>query len=208
MATLSDNVAAVTTAIDALPPADRHMIGVAGPPGAGKSTLVAALAETLAGRPGGCRVVPMDGFHLDNAILDARGQRPRKGSPRTFDALGFRHLLDRLRRGEEEVFVPVFDRDEDLSRNAADVVPPETALVLAEGNYLLLDRPPWDALAGRFHLTVFLDVPTTEVERRMVARWEGHGWPADKARAHIARNDLPNAQLVLDASRRADITLR
>ena len=96
----------------------RYIVAIAGPPGAGKSTLATDLAERIGE---GARVVPMDGFHLDDAVLNARGLRHRKGAPETFDAAGFLHLLQRL-RAEEEVAIPIFDRTLELSRAAADVV--------------------------------------------------------------------------------------
>ena len=81
---------------------DRFIVGVAGPPGAGKSTIAGAIASAIGA---GARVVPMDGFHLDNAVLDKLGLRARKGAPETFDALGFVHLMQRLRRGGDGIFV-------------------------------------------------------------------------------------------------------
>ncbi len=115
----------------------RPMIGIAGPPASGKSTLAHALAE----RTGGI-AVPMDGFHLDNPILEARGLRSRKGAPETFDAAGFLSLVRRLKEGDE-VFAPLFDRERELAIAGALVVPEEAPLVVLEGNYLLLDQPVW-----------------------------------------------------------------
>jgi pantothenate kinase len=152
-------------------------------------------------------VVPMDGFHYDDAVLDARGLRARKGSPPTFDAMGFAHLIRRL-RDEDEVAIPIFDRTMELSRAAADVVGPQDRILIVEGNYLLLDQAPWRDLAPLFDLTVFLDVPEAELVRRLTARWAHHGKTPEEARAWIAGNDLPNALTVLNGSLPADITLR
>lgn len=178
----------------------RFMVAVAGPPGAGKSTSAAALAAKVPG----ARVVPMDGFHYDNAILDARGLRAVKGSPPTFDAAGFRALLHRL-RVEGDVAIPTFDRSEDLARAGAEIVSADERILIVEGNYLLLDDPAWADLP--FDMTLFLSVPEEELHRRLLARWIDLGLGEEVARQKAEGNDLPNARLVNRASRPADLTL-
>ncbi len=183
--------------------APRFVTAIAGPPGAGKSTLAAAVIADLGQ---GARVVPMDGFHYDDAVLTARGLRSRKGAPETFDARGFLHLMGRLRSGEE-VAIPVFDRSMELSRAAADVVLPSDRFLVVEGNYLLLDEEPWRGLAPFFDLTVFLDVPEAELDRRLVDRWNHHGRDPVEARHWIDTNDLPNVRRVTQGSRKANVVI-
>ena len=182
----------------------RFLVALAGPPASGKSTLAAALATELSP---GARVVPMDGFHYDDAVLHARGLRSRKGSPPTFDAMGFLHLIRRL-RDEDEVAIPIFDRSMEIARAGADIVAPEDRILIVEGNYLLLDEDPWRRLAPMFDLTVFLDVPEEELVRRLTARWKAHGREDRAARDWILSNDLPNAMTVITRSLPAEITLR
>ncbi len=182
----------------------RFLVALAGPPASGKSTLAAALAAALSP---GARVVPMDGFHYDDAVLDARGLRARKGAPQTFDAQGFLHLIRRL-QAEDEVAIPIFDRDRELSRAGADIVGPADRVLIVEGNYLLLDEDPWRQLAPLFDLTVFLDVPEAELVRRLTARWQHHGREPQAAQDWIRTNDLPNALTVITRSLPAEITLR
>ncbi|HQY44009.1 MAG TPA: nucleoside triphosphate hydrolase [Paracoccaceae bacterium] len=174
----------------------RFIVAIAGPPGAGKSTLATDLAQKLGS---GARVVPMDGYHLDDAVLAARGLRHRKGAPETFDVQGFLHLLDRLRR-EEEVAIPIFDRTLELSRAAADVVTADDRILLVEGNYLLLRDPPWSGAARHFDLTVFVDVPLAELEARLIRRWAFYGKTPEEARAWIDGNDMPNIRTVIERS--------
>lgn len=181
----------------------RFIVALAGPPASGKSTLAESIAARLSP---GARVVPMDGFHYDDRVLNARGLRARKGSPPTFDAAGFVHLIRRL-RVEDEVAIPIFDRSMELARAAADIVGPQDRILIVEGNYLLLDQAPWTDLAPLFDLTVFLSVPEEELVRRLTARWAHHGKTPEEALAWIAGNDLPNALTVLNDSRPADITL-
>jgi pantothenate kinase len=187
----------------------RLVVAIAGPPGAGKSTVAATLCAAINERdPAAAVVVPMDGFHLDNAILDARDMRKRKGSPPTFDCAGFEVMLKRLRAGGEDIVIPLFDRKLDLARAGADIVRADQRILLAEGNYLLLDQPPWDRLAPLFDLTVFLDVDRLELENRLVQRWLGFGYNVGSAQTRALSNDMPNAELVLEHSRPADFILR
>ena len=181
----------------------RFITALAGPPGAGKSTLAATLVAALGA---GARAVPMDGFHYDDAVLDARGLRSRKGAPETFDAAGFIHLMRRLRT-EPEVAIPIFDRAMELSRAAADVVGPMDRLLVVEGNYLLLDENPWPELAPLFDLTVWIEVPEAELDRRLVARWDHYGRDPVEARAWIDGNDMPNIRRVIRGSRAADVVI-
>ena len=186
---------------------DRLIVAIAGAPGSGKSTLAERLREKIVASGERVAVVPMDGFHFDDRVLVARGLLTRKGAPETFDVAGFRHLMMRLRAREADVAIPVFDRSIELARAGAAIVPAETRIILAEGNYLLLDEAPWDSLAGDFDLTVWLDVPVDELERRLVRRWLDHGFAPDKARDKALSNDIPNARRVAAGSRKADFTL-
>ena len=187
----------------------RLIIGIAGPPGAGKSTLAENLCRrlnrNLAGDP--AAIVPMDGFHFDDIVLKARGALPRKGAPHTFDVAGFHHLLMRLRANEPEVALPVFDRTQELARAGARVVTPAQRILLVEGNYLLLRQEPWAQLKPLFDLTVFLPVPFAELERRLIQRWLEHGYAPEAAEAKARSNDIPNAELVMRESEPADYDL-
>ena len=185
--------------------AQRFVVAIAGPPGSGKSTLAQRLNVVLP--EDASAVVPMDGFHFDDVVLDSRGLRPRKGAPETFDYAGFAALLKRIRAGEPEVAIPVFDRSMELSRAGASIIGPGVKFVLVEGNYLLLDEEPWSALSGLFDFSIFVDVPRGELERRLLERWRGHGKSDEDARAWIASNDLPNIERVLARRRRADLVI-
>ena len=182
----------------------RFLAALAGPPGAGKSTLAAELVAALGP---GAKAVPMDGFHYDDAVLIARDARNRKGAPDTFDVAGFRHLLQRL-RVEPEVAIPLFDRDLEISRAGADIVTPADQILIVEGNYLLLNEAPWPDLAPLFDLTIWIDVPESELDRRLLARWAHYGKTPAEARAWIDGNDMPNIRRVVSGSRPADLVIR
>ncbi len=185
------------------PKARRRLIAIAGAPASGKTTLAAELAEALGAR---AILVPMDGFHLDNRILDARGLRPRKGAPQTFDGAGFVHMIRRL-ASEDEVVIPVFDRARDVAIAGASVVGPETETAVVEGNYLLLDEEPWRALRPLWDLSVYLKVPEDTLRARLIQRWLDHGLNPQAAEARATSNDLPNALHIARHSSEADIVL-
>lgn len=185
---------------------DRVMVAIAGAPGAGKSTLSESLLPLLP--EGAAAIVQMDGFHYDNAVLEARDLLPRKGAPESFDFDGLRHLLERLRTASDEVAVPLFDRKADLARAGAAIVAPEVRFVLVEGNYLLLDESPWYGLAPLFDLSIYIDVPRGELARRLVQRWVDHGLSPEAARERAFSNDMANAERVLTARREADLIFK
>jgi len=187
--------------------AERFMVAIAGAPGSGKSTLAENLRDALKAVGGAAIVVPMDGFHLDDAILNARGHRSRKGAPFTFDVAGFEILLKRIRAGEPDIAIPVFDRKMELSRAAADIVDTRARIVLVEGNYLLLRKPPWNRLRELFDFSIFLNVPRDELERRLIRRWLDHGFDMAYAKNWIASNDMPNIVEVMENSAAADLTI-
>ncbi len=119
----------------------RFVVAIAGPPGSGKSTLAGEIHDLLP--TGSSVVVPMDGFHYDDAILERRGLRQRKGAPETFDYSGFETLLKRIRAVEPDIAIPIFDRSIEISRAGAEIVGAEAKFILVEGNYLLLDEKPF-----------------------------------------------------------------
>jgi pantothenate kinase len=183
----------------------RLLIAIAGPPGAGKSTLAQALVQHLP--TGTAMVLEMDGFHYDNAVLDQLGLRARKGAPETFDFAGFAALVARIQAGETGIAIPVFDRRIDLARAGAAIISPQVKFVIAEGNYLLLDEAPWAALAENFDLTVFVDVEREELRHRLLRRWADLGDPPEKAEHWVRTNDMPNVDRVLAKRLRPDFCL-
>ena len=193
--------------IAARDPGRRIMVGLAGAPGSGKSTSAEILRDLVirAGRSAG--ILQMDGFHYDDRILVPRGLRSRKGAPDTFDTAGLAALLVRLKsNAAPEIFVPVFDRDLEIARAAASSIRRETEVVIVEGNYLLLDRPGWQEMAGLFDVTAFLDVPEVILRERLMERWSD--LPADEALQKVESNDLPNGKLVMTSSRAADFVVQ
>ncbi|MDQ7071836.1 MAG: nucleoside/nucleotide kinase family protein [Rhodobacterales bacterium] len=187
----------------------RHIIAIAGPPGAGKSTLSDALRDRInLAKPQSCEVLPMDGYHFDDIYLEQKGWRARKGAPHTFDVAGFGAILGRLRTNTDpEIVVPVFDRTLEIARAGARAIHRDVRTVIIEGNYLLLTSPPWAELRACFDTTVMLTVPVQILEMRLIERWAGFGFSKTDAAAKIAQNDMLNIKEVMENSNAADFSI-
>ncbi|MFW3471403.1 nucleoside/nucleotide kinase family protein [Streptomyces microflavus] len=185
----------------------RRVLGIAGPPGAGKSTLAERLTEALEGR---AVLVPMDGFHLAGAELERLGRADRKGAPNTFDATGYAALLRRLRDPDPDhpVYAPAFDRALEEPVAGALAVTPDVPLVITEGNYLLLDEGPWAPVRGLLDEVWFLELDPEVRVRRLVERHVRYGKPPAVARAWVERSDEANARLVERGRDLADVVVR
>lgn len=178
----------------------RYIVALAGPPGAGKSYRSEQLCEAInRKRPGEAGVVPMDGYHFDNAVLGA-SQLPLKGAPHTFDVEGLRVDLERIRRADRPVVVPVFDRPLDLARAGGRLITLEQRIVIVEGNYLLLDQPVWRDLRSLFDWTLMLEVDDVVLAERLEARWLAMGQDRAGALERTHKKDMLNAQLVKTGS--------
>lgn len=176
----------------------RSLLGIAGAPASGKSTLADLLfAELVAQRPGEVVLVGMDAFHIGHRVLVRHGLTGVKGAPETFDALGYMHLLRRLRTETEvTVYAPEFDRNIEDSIAHVTEISPAVRLVVTEGNYLLLDASPWDGVRPLLDQAWFVHLDDDERRRRMVLRHESHGHSHDDAVARTFGNDERNAVLV------------
>ncbi|MFC1420301.1 nucleoside/nucleotide kinase family protein [Streptacidiphilus cavernicola] len=177
----------------------RVLLGVAGAPGAGKSTLARFLVREVERRLGDgvAAYVPMDGFHLSNAQLARLGLTDRKGSEPSFDVRGYVALLGRLRSADPyPVYVPDYDRELDEPVAARHVVPPSARLVVTEGNYLAASRPGWPQARELLDAVWYLDTPDPVRERRLLERQRAGGRDEAAARAWVRGNDMPNGELV------------
>lgn len=190
-----------------LVPGRRYMLGLAGAPGAGKSTVAQRLLQAL---PGRAVVVPMDGYHLANSELARLGLAGRKGAPDTFDSAGYVALLARLRLRVpgEVVYAPEYRREIEEGVAGAIAVPPEIELIITEGNYLLLDQGHWAGVRAQLDAVWYVDIDGDLRRERLAARHMRYGRTAEQARDWVLRTDEPNALLVEASKVRADLVLR
>ena len=185
--------------------AGRALLGIVGCPGAGKSTL----SDAITGRVPSSVVVPMDGFHMLNEDLVRLGRRDRKGAPDTFDADAYVAMLERVRRQKcEVVTAPRYDRAASAPVADAITVAADVALVITEGNYLLVDEPPWTAVRSLLDEVWFVDVDDAVRVPRLIARHIAFGKSADEAREWVLRSDEANAAVVAATRDRADVVVR
>jgi pantothenate kinase len=191
----------------ALAAGGRRILGIAGAPGGGKSTLARQIADALGEDT--ARLVPMDGFHLAQAELERLGRADRKGAFDTFDAAGFVALLARLRTAREAVvYAPEFHREIEEPIACAVPVPREVPLVVTEGNYLLLADGEWAGVRELLDEAWFVETDDDRRREWLIARHVAFGKEPSYARAWVMRSDERNAELVATTRDRADLVVR
>ena len=178
----------------------RFVVGITGPPGAGKSTFATWLVAKLGASS---IVLPMDGFHLSNAQLDARGLRARKGAPDTYDVGGFQDVLRRLRT-DAEVRAPAYSRVTHEPEADAICIAPSHRIVIVEGNYLLVDEPPWTDVKAELDAVWYLDISPEVAAERLRKRHMSVGRSLEEAEGKVNTVDLPNGEVVRATRSRAD----
>ena len=187
---------------------DRRILGIVGGPGAGKSTLAAAIGARIARTdPHRVAVVGMDGWHLASSTLQRLGRLERKGAPDTFDAAGYVAFLQRFRSDASTIWAPEYRRSVEEPIGGALEIGPEVTLLVTEGNYLLLEDPPWDRVRGLLDEAWFLEPPEDVRRARLIARHEQVGRSPEEAIARADGSDAANAAVIARTAPRADVVL-
>ncbi|CAM3082335.1 nucleoside/nucleotide kinase family protein [Saccharomonospora xinjiangensis] len=184
---------------------ERTVLGIAGAPASGKTTLAWRLADALGAQ---AAVVGMDGFHLAQVELNRLGRTDRKGAPDTFDAHGYVHLVRRLAAGTETVYAPEFRREIEEPIAGAVPVSEKVRLVITEGNYLLLDTDPWGELRSLIDEVWFLEPDEDDRIERLVTRHRKFGRSLVEAQQRARGSDQRNADLIAPTATRADLVIK
>jgi pantothenate kinase len=194
-----------TSGVESLLRRERRVIlGITGPPGAGKTSLAVSVASSF----DDAVHLPMDGFHLADVELERLDLLDRKGAIDTFDAYGYLALLQRIRADERHtVYAPAFHRDIEQPIAGSIPVTPETQLIVTEGNYLLDDDEPWPAVREVLTEVWFVDVPQPERHRRLVARHVEFGKSPEQAEAWVRDVDERNAERIEKVRHKADLVV-
>lgn len=192
------------------------MIAVSGIPGSGKTALADMMANRInqiyaSENPGSTPIataLPMDGYHYTRAQLaampDPAHAAARRGAAFTFDGHKFLQLVRALRNplgpGAKSLYAPSFDHavkdpvDDDI------VIPVTNRVIFFEGNYLSLNKEPWNEIAGLMDELWFVDVDFEIARKRLVRRHVKAGIAKDETEAskRAEQNDLVNGREIVD----------
>ncbi|TDD52637.1 nucleoside/nucleotide kinase family protein [Kribbella antibiotica] len=204
-----DSDAAFDAAVELATSGDRRILGICGAPAAGKSTFAEQLAERLTKAGHAVALVPMDGYHLAQSVLEELGLTSVKGAPHTFDGYGFVALLRRLKESPgEQIWAPRFDRALEDSIASSIGVAPEVSLVITEGNYLLLDELPWTTVRTVLDQCWYVEVPEELRHQRLEARHMQFGRTQEEAHERTFGSDEHNAKLIAATAAAADAVVQ
>jgi pantothenate kinase len=203
-----DRAAAYDRAVDLTTRGRRQILGITGAPAAGKSTYAEQLTAKLTADGHHIALVPMDGYHLAQSVLEELGLAGVKGAPNTFDGYGFVALLRRLKETpDEQIWAPRFDRGIEDSIAASIGVAPEVTLVITEGNYLLFDQAPWATIRTLVDQCWYVEVPEQLRHARLEARHRHYGRSANEAHERTYGSDERNARLIAATAHSADAVI-
>ena len=204
-----DTAAAYRRAVELATCGRRQLLGITGAPAAGKSTYAEQLTAQLTADGYQVALVPMDGYHLAQSVLEDEGLAEVKGAPHTFDGYGFVALLRRLKESpDEQIWAPRFDRSIEDSIAASIGVAPEVTLVLTEGNYLLLDETPWSKVRTLLDQCWYVEVPEDLRHERLEARHRAFGRSPEEAHERTFGSDERNAHLIAATAPAADAIIQ
>lgn len=150
------------------------VIAISGSVAVGKSTFARVLQAMLARWPDNPRVelVTTDGFLYPNAVLEERGLMKRKGFPESYDMRALLEFLGAVKRGQEEVEVPVYSHLEyDVVEGMRQQVVAPDILIFEGLNVLQAPHGATVIASDFFDLSVYLDADEANIERWYVERF-------------------------------------
>ena len=153
----------------------------------------------------------MDGFHLARSSCERLGRASARAHPIPSMRPATWHCCSGCARSEPTtsiVYAPAFRREIEEPVAGAIAVLPQTQLVITEGNYLLLDEAPWNAVAPLLDACWYVEVDDALRRARLVRRHEQFGRSPQEARDWEAATDEPNARRIAATRGRASLTVR
>uniref|UniRef100_A0A914YZQ1 Phosphoribulokinase/uridine kinase domain-containing protein n=1 Tax=Panagrolaimus superbus TaxID=310955 RepID=A0A914YZQ1_9BILA len=195
----------------------RIMIGLAGPPGSGKTTTAQKVCEKINEfiADGAATVLPMDGFHIPRKKLQEM-ENPeylfkRRGAPFTFDSEALLAIIKKLKSNKETtVKAPSFDHAlKDPIQDDIEI-PASIKLIILEGNYLLLKDPVWFEISEEFDQKWLITADWEIIKDRLIQRHLKAGICSnyDEALARANENDIPNGHYIIENSVKPDFIFK
>jgi putative kinase len=195
----------------------RFIIGIAGPPGSGKTAFTSILTAVINARIGheAAVNVGLDGWHFRNSYLETHTVlrdgtliplRRVKGAPESFDTASALSFLRSARQGKALAY-PLYSRERHDPISSAGSITQQHQIILMEGNYLLLNAPGWEEFRNLFDLSIFITAPRDELVAALRARHIRGGKDPDTVEKHLQFSDLPNLELIMSQSAPPDIQI-
>jgi len=185
-----------------------RIVGIAGPPGGGKSTLARATGADL----GDALLVSTDDYYLSKDERRSRGMTFR-GPPGSHDVAGLIALLDAVRSGRGPITVQRFSSELD-DRGEPETHADVPGHLLLEGLILGYRGDGYVAILDRLDLFVFLDVDEETAKARRFAReaeLRRHGGGFSEVQMQAFWDDVLQPAIdtwVRDAKLEADLVIR
>lgn len=190
-----------------IPSNQRLLIGLAGSPGSGKSTISKHIVEKINELYGSnvAIVVTQDGFHYYRSELEKFPNRDeafkRRGAPFTFNSKLFLKLVRLLREPinkDVTITAPDFDHKLKDPKTQAIKIEPIHRIVIIEGNYVLLKDPNWKDVGSLVDERWKIHVETKTARDRIVKRHlqSGVANTVEEAIERCDNNDMINAQYI------------
>lgn len=201
------------------PKNQRLLIGLAGSPGSGKSTISYNVTERINKFFGEdvSIVLNQDGYHYTREELSKFPEPElafkRRGAPFTFNPKGFLELIHKIKKPispeTKDILAPSFNHKAKDPEPNSKIITPAHRIVIIEGNYVLLKDEYWREISAIVDEKWKIKVEPLQARRRIVKRHLEAGISAteDEAIERCNNNDLVNAVYIRENSVIPDLVI-